>query len=62
MVFIDSNYGYVDDFDRKFKRELALYKKRLGKGSDDDEEKVEEALPEVAKESLSELNNEKIIE
>ena len=39
MVFIvDSNYGYVDDFDRKFKRELALYKERLEKGSDDDNE------------------------
>lgn len=38
MVFIDSDYGYVDDFDEKFKRELALHKERLAKGSDDDDE------------------------
>jgi hypothetical protein len=38
MVFIDSKYGYEDDFDRKFKKELALYKERLAKGSDDDDE------------------------
>jgi hypothetical protein len=37
MVFIDSNYGYVDDFDGQFKRELALHQERLPKGSDDDE-------------------------
>lgn len=42
MVFIDSNYGYIDDFDRKFKRELALHKERLAKGSDDDDDDDEE--------------------
>jgi len=47
MVFIDSHYGYVDEFDTKFKRELALHQKRLAKGSDDDEEKeMEFALHE----------------
>ena len=44
MVFIDSNYEYEDDFDQKFKLELALYKERLEKVYD--QEKVEEALPE----------------
>ena len=38
MIFIDSNYGYVDDFDRKFKRELELHQERLAKGSDDDDD------------------------
>ncbi len=42
MVFIDSDYGYVDDFDRKFKRELALHQERHPKGSDDDDDDEEE--------------------
>jgi len=42
MVFIDSNYGYVDDFDLKFKRELAFHQERLLKGSDDDDDDEEE--------------------
>ena len=57
MVFIDSNYEYEDDFDGKFKLELALYKERLEKGSDDDdEEKVEEVLPEEALTKESDLH------
>lgn len=56
MVFIDSNYGYVDDFDGKFKRELALYKKRMGKGSDDDDDDDDD---EVNKDDEKENDEEK---